>query len=63
MLLHYYIYICILLIFIIVFYNRSIEYFNNKSDPCDNNLTDKEYLFHMIPHHQVAVDISKILQK
>ena len=58
-----YIYICILLIFIIVFYNRSIEYFNNKSDPCDNKLTDKEYLFHMIPHHQVAVDISKILQK
>ena len=28
---------------------------------CSDNLTDKEYLEHMIPHHQVAVDMSKIL--
>ena len=27
---------------------------------CRSNLTDNEYLEHMIPHHQVAVDISKI---
>lgn len=26
--------------------------------PCRTKLTDKEYLKHMIPHHQVAVDVS-----
>ena len=36
---------------------------SEKSDPCSNNLTDYEYLLHMIPHHQVAVDISVLLQK
>jgi uncharacterized protein (DUF305 family) len=30
---------------------------------CKSKLTDREYLKHMIPHHQVAIDISKILQK
>ena len=30
---------------------------------CRGYLTDKEYLDHMIPHHQVAVDISVMLQK
>jgi len=30
---------------------------------CSDNLTDNEYLEHMIPHHQVAVDISLMLQK
>ena len=39
------------------------EYFQNKNDPCDYNLSDEDYLKHMIPHHQVAVDISLLLQK
>ena len=30
---------------------------------CRGYLTDNEYLDHMIPHHQVAVDISNLLQK
>ena len=30
---------------------------------CQDNLTDIEYLKHMIPHNQVAVDISLMLQK
>jgi len=30
---------------------------------CSDNLTNIEYLDHMIPHHQVAVDISLMLQK
>ena len=34
-----------------------------KSNICRGCLTDKEYLEHMIPHHQVAVDISILLQK
>ena len=38
----------------------------NKPDnpnPCDEYLSDKDYLLHMIPHHQVAIDISLELQK
>ena len=33
------------------------------SNPCTDRLTDIEYLEHMIPHHQVAVDMSKVLLK
>ena len=33
------------------------------SNPCDNYLSNKDYLLHMIPHHQVAVDMSKKLLK
>ena len=41
--------------------NRNINNINN--DPCGYNLSDIDYLKHMIPHHQVAVDISLLLQK
>lgn len=34
-----------------------------KKDPCTDLLTDKEYLEHMIPHHQVAIDMSEELIK
>lgn len=47
---------------IILLFLRNKERFN-KSDPCKEKLTDQEYLEHMIPHHQVAVDISILLQK
>ena len=33
------------------------------SNPCANYLSDKDYLLHMIPHHQVAIDISELLQQ
>lgn len=32
------------------------------SKPCSYNLNDIDYLKHMIPHHQVAIDISIMLQ-
>ena len=32
-------------------------------NPCDKFLSNKDYLIHMIPHHQVAVDVSLDLQK
>ena len=32
-------------------------------NPCDKYLSDKDYLLHMIPHHQVAVDISLEMEK
>ena len=31
------------------------------SNPCTDKLTDIEYLEHMIPHHQVAIDMSQLL--
>ena len=31
------------------------------SNPCSDKLTDIEYLEHMIPHHQVAIDMSNML--
>ena len=30
-------------------------------NPCTDKLTDIEYLEHMIPHHQVAIDMSNLL--
>jgi uncharacterized protein (DUF305 family) len=33
----------------------------NPSDICRGYLTDDEYLQHMIPHHQVAIDMSNLL--
>ena len=33
------------------------------TDPCAYKLSDYDYLAHMIPHHQVAIDISIELQK
>ena len=58
----------IVIIFFVLFLSlnklKKVEKFNSKkSDPCSDNLTDYEYLTHMIPHHQVAVDISLMLQK
>ena len=31
------------------------------SNPCTDVLSDNEYLEHMIPHHQVAIDMSQML--
>ena len=33
------------------------------TNPCTDKLTDIEYLEHMIPHHQVAIDMSHLLIK
>lgn len=40
-------------------YNQNIA--KNDSNPCTDKLSDLEYLDHMIPHHQVAVDMSNLL--
>ena len=34
---------------------------NQGSNPCTDKLTDMDYLKHMIPHHQVAIDMSYLL--
>jgi uncharacterized protein (DUF305 family) len=46
-----------------LYHQNNFSNINSKTDPCSNKLTNLEYLEHMIPHHQVAVDISKMLQK
>jgi len=35
---------------------------SKSGNPCTDVLTDLEYLTHMIPHHQVAIDMSHMLQ-
>lgn len=58
-LLFFLILILLLLMFLIL---KSIpkEYFK---DICKSKLTDHEYLEHMIQHHQIAIDMSKVLEK
>lgn len=59
--------ILIFLLFLVLYKIKNTEKFSNSkhqlSEVCRGYLTDLEYLNHMIPHHQVAVDISKMLQK
>jgi uncharacterized protein (DUF305 family) len=40
--------------------NKCYEYFENGTPdyPCRTVLSDEEFLNHMIPHHQIAIDIS-----
>ena len=45
------------------FFDNNHNHINKKSEPCSDHLSDVEYLIHMIPHHQVAIDISLLLQK
>ena len=49
--------ILLIIISIIGTYNESIK------NPCKDYLSDDEYLEHMIPHHQVAIDMSRELIK
>ncbi len=53
----------ILVLLVILLCNLMRNRDNFINEPCSDKLTDKEYLLHMIPHHQVAVDISIELQK
>jgi uncharacterized protein (DUF305 family) len=57
--------LCLILIILLVsilLTKNNIETFN-ENNICRGKLTDYEYLNHMIPHHQVAIDISIMLQK
>lgn len=57
---NYLLIIPIVLIFILTNCFNYSEYLKN---PCKDYLSDDEYLEHMIPHHQVAIDVSKELIK
>ena len=41
--------------------HENMNHETNGSNPCTDKLTDLEYIIHMIPHHQVAIDMSNLL--
>jgi uncharacterized protein (DUF305 family) len=44
------------------YHNHTVNQPNEPgSNPCTDKLSDIDYLVHMIPHHQVAVDMSNLL--
>ena len=51
--------LCILIIICILFTMRDKEPFTGNNSPCNQELTDEEYINHMIPHHEVAVYMSE----
>ena len=50
--------ILIILVIVYILFQNDIEKYSN---PCTDYLTDNQFLEHMIPHHQVAVDMSDLL--
>ena len=50
--------ILIILVIVYILFQNDIEKYSN---PCTDYLTDDQFLEHMIPHHQVAVDMSDLL--
>ena len=63
------IFFLIFIIFIIVYIVYKQNYVvkfdsfinNNTKNPCTDFLSNKEYLIHMIPHHQVAIDMCNLM--
>lgn len=61
----------LLVLIFILYQTKNVSNFENKinhgnhnmtgSNPCTDKLSDIEYLEHMIPHHQVAIDMSNML--
>lgn len=50
--------VLIILTILYILFQKNLE---NYSDPCTDYLTDDQFLEHMVPHHQVAVDMSDLL--
>ena len=48
----------VILISVFLFLFLNAPQYSNHSTICNKSLTDREYLKHMISHHQVAVDMS-----
>lgn len=60
--------ILVIILICIIYFNKNLDNFNNVNnnsnksiDPCKDFLSDKDYLIHMIPHHQVAVDMCNLM--
>lgn len=63
-----YLIVFLIILFVVILSNCLHESYTNTTrsdgkDPCKDFLTDNEFLEHMIPHHQVAIDMSKKLIK
>ena len=56
--------IILLILFVLYYYYYTCEKYQSiAEEACSYDITNINYLKHMIPHHQVAVDISIELQK
>jgi len=54
-----YILLITLIIYLVILYQLTKkDHFNN---PCTDFLSNKDYLVHMIPHHQVAIDMCNLM--
>ena len=51
----------LLIIVILILCILDIDHFKINKDPCNGFLSNNEYLIHMIPHHQVAVDMCNLM--
>lgn len=52
--------VSLLLVLCMTYQVETFANHHSHAHPCRSVLTDEEYLEHMIPHHQVAIDVSKI---
>ena len=52
--------VLVLVLVLVLIYKLNIEKFNN-NNPCTDFLSNKDYLVHMIPHHQVAIDMCNMM--
>jgi len=51
--------VLVLFLYIVILYQlNKKDHFNN---PCTDYLSNKDYLVHMIPHHQVAIDMCNLM--
>ena len=55
--------ILVIIIFVLIYNNNKIHEDYNDDNICRGKLSDHEYIQNMIPHHQVAIDISIKMQK
>ena len=56
--------ILLIIIYLICYLSKNNEDFistNKEINPCNDFLSDSDYLVHMIPHHQVAVDMCNLM--
>jgi hypothetical protein len=49
----------VICIFLIVYFKFNVD--NFIVNPCTDYLSAKDYLVHMIPHHQVAIDMCNLM--
>jgi len=49
------------LVYVLAYIVKRESFKLNKVDPCNDFLSNKDYLVHMIPHHQVAIDMCNLM--